>query len=133
VISDVMWARLEPHLPDRSPQRGGRWAEHRTVLEAIAWKYRTGSPWRDLPEELGSWKGAYTRLRRWSIDGTWQRLFTAVQADIDAAGELDWLLAAVDSTVVRAHQHAAGLRPGKDSDGVPENQPITVSAVHAAG
>jgi len=59
-----MWARIEPYLPDRSPQRSGRWAEHREVIEAIAWKYRTGSPWRDLPDELGSWKGAYSRFRR---------------------------------------------------------------------
>ncbi|MFI1196821.1 IS5 family transposase [Micromonospora sp. NPDC020750] len=113
-ISDEMWARLQPHVPDRSPQRGGRWADHREVIEAIAWKYRTGSPWRDLPAEFSSWKGAYSRFRRWTLDGTWQRLLTAVQADADAAGELDWLVTAVDSTVVRAHQHAAGLRPGKD-------------------
>ncbi|WP_373291360.1 IS5 family transposase, partial [Pilimelia anulata] len=108
---DRMWVRLEPLLPDRSPQRGGRWSDHRLVIEAIAWKYRTGSPWRDVPEEFGSWKGAYSRFRRWTLDGTWQRLFTAVQADADTGGELDWLVAAVDSTVVRAHQHAAGLRP----------------------
>ncbi|MEU4338787.1 transposase, partial [Micromonospora lupini] len=44
-----MWARIEPYLPDRPPRRGGRWADHREVIEAIAWKYRTGSPWRDLP------------------------------------------------------------------------------------
>ncbi|MFI7609544.1 transposase [Micromonospora sp. NPDC049366] len=109
-----MWARLQPYVPDRSPQRGGRWADHREVIETIAWKYRTGSPWHDLPAEFGSWKGAYSRLRRWTLDGTWQRLLTAVQADADAAGELDWLVTAVDSTAVRAHQHAAGLRPGKD-------------------
>ena len=72
-------------------------------------------PWRDLPTEFGSWKGAYSRFRRWTLDGTWQRLASAVQADADAAGEMDWLVAAVDSTVVRAHQHAAGLRPGKDT------------------
>ncbi|MEU4691663.1 IS5 family transposase [Actinoplanes sp. NPDC023714] len=125
-ISDDMWARIEPYLPDRSPQRGGRWADHREVIEAIAWKYRTGSPWRDLPDELGSWKGAYSRFRRWTLDGTWQHLLTAVQADADAAGELDWLVTAVDSTVVRAHQHAAGLRPGKDHDAT--NQPTTASA-----
>lgn len=67
-----MWAQLEPYLPGLSPQRGGRWADHREVIEAIAWKYRTGSPWRDLPAEFGSWKGAYSRFRRWTLDGTWQ-------------------------------------------------------------
>jgi transposase len=126
-----MWARLEPYLPDRSPQRGGRWADHREVIEAIAWKYRTGSPWRDLPAEFGSWKGAYSRFRRWTLDGTWQRLLTAVQADADAAGELDWLVTAVDSTVVRAHQHAAGLRPGKDTTDA-TSPSTTVSAARVA-
>jgi len=79
------------------------------VIEAIAWKYRTGSPWPDLPEQYGSWKGVYTRLRNWAIDGTWERVFTALLAQADAAGELDWVVA-VDSTIVRAHQHAAGAR-----------------------
>src|SRR5687768_4581512 len=113
-----MLARIEPYLPDRSPRRGGRWADPCEVIEAIAWKYRTGSPWREISDELGSWKGAYSWFRRWSLDGTWQRLLTEVQADTDAAGDLDWLAHAVDSTVVRAHQHAVGLRPGKDPYGM---------------
>ena len=60
------------------------------MIEAIAWKYRTGSPWPDLPEQYGSWKGMYTRLRNWAIDGTWEWVFTALLAQADAAGELDW-------------------------------------------
>ena len=68
-------------------------------------------------------------LRRWGLDGTWQRPLTDGQADADADGDLDWLAHAVDSTVVRAHQHAAGLRPGKDPDGA--SPPTTVSAGHA--
>jgi transposase len=99
-------------------------------MEAIASKCRTGSPWHDLPDELGSWKGAYSQFRRWTLDGTWQHVLTAVQADADAAGELDWLVTAVDSTVVRAHQHAAGPRPGKDHDAT--NRPTTASADPAA-
>jgi transposase len=58
---------------------------------------------------LGSWKGSYTRLRNWAIDGTWERVFTALLAQADAEEDLDWVVA-VDSTVVRAHQHAAGAR-----------------------
>ncbi|GAA4892068.1 hypothetical protein GCM10023237_07680 [Streptomyces coeruleoprunus] len=61
-LTDAQWARIEPLLPDRTPKRGGRWRDHRQVIEAIAWKYRTGSPWTDLPVEFGSWKGAYNRL-----------------------------------------------------------------------
>jgi len=109
VLSDGAWARIEPLLPDRSPRRGGRWREHRQVIEAIAWRYRTGSPWRDLPETFGPWQTAWKRLDRWARDGTWDRVLAAVQADADAAGELDWV-ASVDSSVMRAHQHAAGAR-----------------------
>ncbi|MFI6657516.1 IS5 family transposase [Streptomyces sp. NPDC050523] len=108
-MTDVQWARIEPLLPDRTPRRGGRWRDHRQVINAIAWKYRTGSPWEALPSELGSWKGAYNRLRRWAIDGTWERVFTALLAQADAEKNLDWVVA-VDSTIVRAHQHAAGAR-----------------------
>lgn len=87
------------------------------MIDAIAWKYRTGSPWADLPEEFGSWKGACTRLRNWAMDGTWQRVFTALLAQADADEGLDRVVA-VDSTIVRAHQHAAG--PAKKGAAVGE-------------
>lgn len=108
-LTDAQWARIEPLLPDRSPRRGGRWRDHRQVLEAIAFKYRTGTPWVDLPKHFGSWKGVHNRLRTWAADGTLERVFTALLAQADTAGDLDWVVA-VDSTVVRAHQHAAGAR-----------------------
>lgn len=57
------------------PVRGRRWADHSRTLEAIAWKYRTGSPWRDLPDELGSFQTAHKRLIRWALDGTWESCF----------------------------------------------------------
>ncbi|GAA4737318.1 hypothetical protein GCM10023199_13430 [Actinomycetospora chibensis] len=94
VISDAAWARLEPLLPDRTPRRGGRWRDHREVLEAIAWKYRTGAPWRALPERFGPWQSVYDRHVRWSGDGTYDRLLAAAHTAADAAGELDWLVAA---------------------------------------
>lgn len=79
------------------------------MIDAIAFKYRTGTPWMDLPEHFGSWKGAHNRLRKWAADGTWEKVFTALLAQADAEGDLDWIVA-VDSTIVRAHQHAAGAR-----------------------
>ncbi|EST32423.1 transposase [Streptomyces niveus NCIMB 11891] len=79
------------------------------MIDAIAFKYRTGTPWMDLPEHFGSWKGAHNRLRKWAADGTWEKVFTALLAQADAEGGLDWVVA-VDSTIVRAHQHAAGAR-----------------------
>ncbi|WP_443031777.1 IS5 family transposase [Streptomyces sp. 3211] len=123
-IASTKWARIEPLLPDRTPRRGGRWRDHRQVIDAIAFKYRTGTPWMDLPERFGSWKGAYSRLRTWAIDGTWDRVFAALLAQADAECDLDWVVA-VDSTIVRAHQHAAGARP----KGAPAGEP----ADHALG
>jgi transposase len=109
VISDEAWAWLEPRLPDRSPRRGGRWRDHRQVIEAIAWKYRTGVAWRELPDRFGPWQTAYERHNRWSADGTWARLLAAAQTDAATRGELDWLVAA-DSSLMRVHQHGATAR-----------------------
>lgn len=101
----IMWSPLEPRLP--SPGGRGRWNDHRTVLNGILFRVRTGVPWRDLPERYGSWKTVYERHRHWSADGTWDRLLQAVQA---AAGRIDWSMVGVDSTSCRAHQHgAAGM------------------------
>ncbi|XMN11313.1 IS5 family transposase [Streptomyces griseobrunneus] len=103
-----MWDRIEPLMP-ADPVRGRRWADHRRTLEAIAWKYRTCSPWRDLPSELGPFQTAHKRLIRWAVEGTWERIFRAVLAAADAGDDIG-LTVSVDSTVCRAHQHAAGAR-----------------------
>ncbi|MFF8968891.1 IS5 family transposase [Streptomyces sp. NPDC014995] len=118
-----MWDRIEPLMP-ADPVRGRRWADHRRTLEVIAWKYRTNSPWRDLPDELGSFQTAHKRLIRWAVDGTWEMILAAVLAAADADDDIDWTVS-VDSTVVRAHQHAAGaLKTGR---------PTPASADHALG
>ncbi|MEU6161920.1 IS5 family transposase [Streptomyces sp. NPDC047130] len=108
-LTNREWSLLEPHLPP-SGGRGGRWNDHRTVVNGILFRVRTGVPWRDLPERYGSWKTVYERHRRWSADGTWDRILHAVQADADLAGWIDWSMVGVDSTSCRAHQHAAGAR-----------------------
>lgn len=109
-LSDVEWAALEPFLPP--VVTGGRpRSDDRRVLNAVAWKIRSGVPWRDLPERYGSWGSVYTRFRRWALDGTFTAMLAGVQARADAAGDIDWLVS-VDSTVVRAHQHAAGAKGG---------------------
>ncbi len=77
----------------------------------MIFKDRTGCPWRDLPERFGPWQTVQHRFYRWAEDGTWERILTALQAEADAAGELDWTVS-VDSTIVRAHQHAAGAKGG---------------------
>ena len=100
---------MEPLLPSMVPQRGGRWRDHRQVINAILWKLRTGAPWRDLPERYGSWKTAHERLRRWTADGTWDRILAEVIVKDDAVGAVEWTFS-IDSSSVRAHQHAAGAR-----------------------
>ncbi|GGU93559.1 IS5 family transposase [Streptomyces filipinensis] len=107
-MTDAEWDRLRPFLPV-SNGRCGRWRDHRQVIDGILHRVRTGVQWRDLPERFGPWKTAYERHRLRSAEGTRERLLQQVQAAADAAGEIDWDIAA-DSTVVRAHQHAAGAR-----------------------
>lgn len=107
-LSDAEWERLRPFLPV-SNGRCGRWRDHRQAMDGILHRVRTGVQWRDLPERFGPWKTVYERHRLWSADGTWERLLEQVQAAADAAGEIDWDIS-VDSTIVRAHQHAVSAR-----------------------
>lgn len=121
VISDELWAVIEPVLPPvRSGGKGRPWMDHRACLEAIAWRYRTGAPWRDLPSDLGKWQTVAKRHLRWSVDGTYQAIHAAVQRHYGLAGDPDGVVAQLisgDSSSVRAHQHAAGARRGSGVKG----------------
>ena len=75
----------------------------------MLWRLRTGAPWRGLPGRYGPWQTVYERFARWEADGTWARLLEQVQVRDDAVGRVEWTVS-VDSTVNRAHQHAAGAR-----------------------
>lgn len=81
------------------------------ALNGTVWKFGTGVAWRGVPERYGPWTTLHTRLRRWAKDGTFERMLQAAQAQADAAADIDWLVSA-DSTIVRAHHHAAGARKG---------------------
>jgi len=107
-LRDTAWTRIAALLPENGG-RGGQWRDHRTVINGILWKLRTGAPWRDLPERYGPWQTCADRLYRWRRDGTWDRLLAHVQTKADAIGELDWEVG-VDGTIARAHQHASGAR-----------------------
>jgi transposase len=85
--------------------------DDRTVLNGIGWKFRTGTAWRDVPKRYGPWATPHTRFRRWALDGTFERMLQAAQARAAEAGDIDWLVS-IDSTVARAHQHAAAARKG---------------------
>ncbi|MFI2639334.1 IS5 family transposase, partial [Micrococcus luteus] len=91
VFTDEQWERIEPLLPSNQGRRGHPFGEHRRVVEGIAYRYRTGVPWRDLPrEQFGPWQTVWKRHRRYAADGTWDRVLTHVLAEADAAGMIDW-------------------------------------------
>jgi transposase len=114
-LLDEEWVRLAGLVPDH-PRQGHRWNDHRTVINGILFRTRTGCPWRDLPGEYGNWKTVYGRHRRWSLDGTWGKILDGLRAGCDEAEGADWTVS-VDSTVTRAHQHAAGARRAPAADG----------------
>src|SRR3954463_13847603 len=111
-LTDTQWAQLAPLLPPVQPRTGRPNHDHRTILNGILWKLATGVPWRDVPARYGPWPTLYRRFRPWRLARDWGRVFAAVQARADAAGQLDWTVHFVDGTVIRAHQHAAGAKKG---------------------
>jgi transposase len=104
-ISDEHWERIKDFLPGREGDPGVTAKDNRLFVDAVLWIAKTGSPWRDLPERFGNWNSVWKRFDRWSAKGVWERIFRKFQ---DA--DLEWLL--LDSTVIRAHQHAAGAKKG---------------------
>ncbi|GMA19599.1 DDE transposase [Arsenicicoccus piscis] len=108
MLSDAQWARIESLMPSSDGQRGRPFRDHRQVVEAIIYRYRCGIAWRDLPEGFGPWQTVWKRHRRFSADGTWDRIHARLLAEADAEGGIDWSVS-VDSTINRAHQHATNL------------------------
>jgi putative transposase len=104
-LDERQWARVATFL--EAERRAGRPPiDDRRFVEAVLWWRRTGVPWRDLPEAFGPWKTVFNRFDRWSKTGKWDRLFSALRTDVDD----EWH--SVDSTINRAHQHAAGGKGG---------------------
>ncbi|MFF9090337.1 IS5 family transposase [Streptomyces sp. NPDC014991] len=95
---------FRPEKPGRPPI----WTR-RQLIDGIRWRTRAGTPWRDVPERYGPWDRVYDLFRRWQRNGTWKRILEQLQAEADAKGLINWDVS-VDSTVCRAHQHAAGAR-----------------------
>ena len=88
-LTDAQWAAPEPLLPPQQPPTGRSNNDHRQVVEAMVWLARTGSPWRDLPAQYGSWKTVASRFYRWRQQGIFDRLLAEVHRRADACGELD--------------------------------------------
>jgi transposase len=108
-LTDEQWAVLESVLP--KGKKPGRPAKHpkRQLINGIRWRVRTGSPWRDVPARYGPWQTVYGLFRRWQRDGTWAQILTRLQTRAEGLGMITWEVS-VDSTIARAHQHAAGAR-----------------------
>jgi putative transposase len=106
ILKDAQWERILPHIIGDGRSRGTSGQDNRLFVEAVLWIVRTGAPWRDLPEAFGHWNSIFRRFSRWSAKGVWHRIFAAMADDPD----FEYLI--IDSTVVRAHQHAAGAKKG---------------------
>jgi len=104
-LTEAQWARIKPFLPTqrRGPEalRGDR-----LFVEAVIFRAKTGTPWRDLPERFGPWKSVYNRFANWARRGHWARIFRELQFEVDETGSI------VDGSVVRAHQDASGGKGG---------------------
>jgi transposase len=115
-LTNEQWERLEPLLPPHKPKVGRAAEDHRRIINGILWIDRTGAPWRDLPERYGPWRTVASRFYRWQKAGIWDGILKALQQDSDREDELDWETHYVDSTTVRAHQHAAGAKGGPENE-----------------
>ena len=107
-ITDQQWQRIAHLLPGKIGDVGHTPADNRLFINrtgepAVLWIARSGAPWRDLPERFGLWNSNYQRFRRWAKADVWRKVFEELQEP-----DLDWLM--IDSTVVRAHQHASGQK-----------------------
>lgn len=127
LLNDAQWHAIEPHLPaqENSPGRkpaGG----NRLFLEAILFLIRTGIPWRDLPKHFGHWNSIYKRLARWAENGILEAVFAIL-----TGGKLDLSEASVDSTTVRAHQHAAGARKAEGDQAIGRSRGGPTTKIHA--
>lgn len=131
-LTDAQWAVLDSVLPACATiGRPLKWTR-RQIIDGIRWRVRTGAPWRDVPAGYAPWQTLYRWFRRWQRDGTWAKVLSDLQAGADAAGKIGWTVS-VDSTVSRAHQHAAGARRDGDLQKEPPGGVHDEPADHALG
>jgi transposase len=123
-LSDAQWATIREFMPPNG-RRGQQWKDHRLIIDGILWALSDGGRWRNVPGRFGNWKTVYERFRRWSQAGLWDEILGGLQARKAASGDIDWELFAIDGSIVRAHQSAAGALKER----LPEGEP----ADHALG
>jgi transposase len=107
-MSDDEWSLFEHFILAIRAPNGRKPTNHRLVLDGIFWIARTGSPWRDLPEDFGKWSSVYRQFRRWTLAGLWEDILEA----FNQSGSIPDALQMIDSTVIRAHHQAAGAKGG---------------------
>ena len=103
-LRDDQWDRIKDLLPGREGHVGGTAEDNRLFVEAVLYRFRTGCPWRDLPERFGHWKTVHQRFGRWAKSGVFERIFKLLASDHDN----EYMM--IDATIIRAHQHSAGAR-----------------------
>ncbi|WP_240676060.1 IS5 family transposase [Botryobacter ruber] len=123
-ISDHAWHRISHLLPGKSTDVGRTAKDNRQFINAVLWIARSGAPWRDLPERFGSWNSVYQRFRRWAKKEVWQRVFEQLQEP-----DLDWLM--LDSTTIRAHQHAATKKTTAEAESLGHSRGGFSTKIHA--
>lgn len=106
-LTDEQYALLEPYLP-QSEGPGRPWEEHRRILNGLFGKLSTGASWRDLPERYGPWETIDSRYTAWRSEGRWDQMLQALQAKLDAQGQINWEQWNMDSTSIRASRAAGG-------------------------
>ena len=108
-LTDAQWLRIERLVPGKEGDKGRHGEDNRLFVDAVLWIARAGAPWRDLPPAFGNWNSVFQRFRRWAKNGVWERIFNALVENPD----FEYLI--IDSTtIVRAHQHAAGAKGGAE-------------------
>ena len=106
VLTEAQWALMAPHCYGKASDPGRSGGDNRLFMEAVLWKARTGSPWRDLPEEFGHWNTVFKRFDYWSKAGVFEKIFEAVSDDPDME------YAMIDATIVPVHRHGHGAKGG---------------------
>ena len=103
---DDQWKRMKEWLPGNASDPGRTATENRKFVDAVLWIARTGAHWRELPEQFGTWNSVFQRDNRWAKASVWERVFRQLAGDPDCESVM------IDSTIVRAHHHAAGAKGG---------------------
>jgi transposase len=124
-LTNDEWKRIESLLPGRRGEHGGVGRDNRLFVNAIYYIAKTGIPWRDLPERFGKWDTVYQRFKRWCAKGVWEKILKEIQDP-----DLEWLM--LDSTVIRAHQHAAGLNTAENDEALGRSRGGFSTKIHVA-